>query len=581
MTSTTYYISSDLYELLIDKNEMELLKLPIDLYMNEYLKFVELFPKMKKAIFEKAPKNIKLKQKLIIYLYDAITAGKIKKQLINVYYMSEKDYYNIIERKKKLLLSYLKPIFSDVNNHFTIDNYSNIINELKGDKLRTEIFKIINEYISLNLIKPKAANLLIDDASKSKTKPKTKPKSISPLDEKNDEIIEIKVNKANSKYKQYMKKELADIDTNEFNLNKLRNDINDDAFITKAIEGEIKALEFKFKTYSNLALVDWHGQGKDNQQQPMGKINEMIEKLKYTINEKINYLKKSPYVNKEKRNELLNIIDDPDNGIASIKGTSRESLRISLIKIIYMFIEVPLFFFKGFNNFILTGPPGSGKTKVASVIANLMKNLGILATTNVIMATRQNLVAEFTGQSGPKTRNLLSNGLEGVVFIDEAYTLTPCKEKNYHIDNLAEEAVGELINFIDKFIGCIVIIVAGYKDKMNDCFLKFNEGMSRRFPKQIELLPYNSKDLFNIFEIFLNDSIDIKTILTTEQRHYIKGIIKTLNENDVFNNQAGDMLNLSKVIGEDAILNSNKYDKKLIKLSFKKFCLAKDIAIEL
>jgi len=581
MTSTTYYISSDLYELLIDKNEMELLKLPIDLYMNEYLKFVELFPKMKKAIFEKAPKNIKLKQKLIIYLYDAITAGKIKKQLINVYYMSEKDYYNIIERKKKLLLSYLKPIFSDVNNHFTIDNYSNIINELKGDKLRTEIFKIINEYISLNLIKPKAANLLIDDASKSKTKPKTKPKSISPLDEKNDEIIEIKVNKANSKYKQYMKKELADIDTNEFNLNKLRNDINDDAFITKAIEGEIKALEFKFKTYSNLALVDWHGQGKDNQQQPMGKINEMIEKLKYTINEKINYLKKSPYVNKEKRNELLNIIDDPDNGIASIKGTSRESLRISLIKIIYMFIEVPLFFFKGFNNFILTGPPGSGKTKVASVIANLMKNLGILATTNVIMATRQNLVAEFAGQSGPKTRNLLSNGLEGVVFIDEAYTLTPCKEKNYHIDNLAEEAVGELINFIDKFIGCIVIIVAGYKDKMNDCFLKFNEGMSRRFPKQIELLPYNSKDLFNIFEIFLNDSIDIKTILTTEQRHYIKGIIKTLNENDVFNNQAGDMLNLSKVIGEDAILNSNKYDKKLIKLSFKKFCLAKDIAIEL
>lgn len=557
---TNHYISNDLYQLFIDKKETELLKLPIDLYMNEYLKFVELFPKMKNSTIEKAPKNSKrLKQKLIIYLYDAITAGKIKNQPINIYYMSEKDYYIIKERKKGLLLTHLKSLFSDINKHFIINDYLTITTELKGVKLRNEIIKIINEYISLNLIKPK---------------PNTKIMTSS------NEGIEIKINKANSKYKNDIKKELAEIETNEFNLNKLRKDINDDIFINKAIESEIKALEFKYKTYSKLALVDWQGEGKEKEK-PIGNLNEMIEKMKKTINEKINYLKKSPYVNKEKRAELLNILDDPDNGIASIKGTSRESLRISLIKIIYMFIEVPLFFFKGFNNFILTGSPGSGKTKVAGVIAHLMKNLGILATTNVIMATRQNLVAEFTGQSAPKTRNLLSNGLEGVVFIDEAYTLTPCKDKNYNIDNLAEEAVGELINFIDKFIGCIVIIVAGYKDKMNECFLKFNEGMSRRFPKQIELLPYNSNDLFNIFEIFLNDSIDIKTILTTEQRQYIKGIIKTLNENNVFNNQAGDMLNLSKVIGEDAILNSKKYDKKLIKLSFKKFCLTKDIAIEL
>lgn len=559
---TNHYISNDLYELFINKKETELLKMPIDLYMKEYTKIVELFPEMRDSTIEKSHKNSKLKQRLITFLYDAIITGKIKKKTTNIYYMSEKDYYNIKERKKGLLLAHLKPLFSDINRHLIIKDYSIITTELKGIKLRNEILKIINDYIALNIIRPKieTKGISTDDESEGK--------------------IEIKVNKANSKYKHDIKKELAEIETNEFNLTKLRKDINDDGFIKKAIEGEIKALEFKYKTYSKLALIDWQGEGKDKEK-PMGNLNEIIEKIKKTINEKINYLKKSPYVIKEKREELLNILDDPDNGIASIRGTSRESLRISLIKIIYMFIEVPIFFFKGFNNFILTGPPGSGKTKVASVIANLMKNLGILATTNVIMATRQNLVAEFTGQSAPKTRNLLSNGLEGVVFIDEAYTLTPCKEKNYHIDNLAEEAVGELINFIDKFIGCIVIIVAGYKDKMNDCFLKFNEGMARRFPKQIELLPYSSTDLFNIFEIFLNDSIDIKAILTTEQRQYIKGIIKTLNENSVFNNQAGDMLNLSKVIGEDAILNSKKYDKKLIKLSFKKFCLTKDIAIEL
>lgn len=79
----------------------------------------------------------------------------------------------------------------------------------------------------------------------------------------------------------------------------------------------------------------------------------------------------------------------------------------------------------------------------------------------------------------------------------------------------------------------------------------------------------------------MNDSIDIKSIFSLEQRKYMKGVIKTLNQNEVFNNQAGDMLNLSKTIGEDAILHDKKYNKKLIDLSFKKFCLTKNIAIDI
>jgi SpoVK/Ycf46/Vps4 family AAA+-type ATPase len=189
-------------------------------------------------------------------------------------------------------------------------------------------------------------------------------------------------------------------------------------------------------------------------------------------------------------------------------------------------------------------------------------------------------VAAYVGQSALKTRKILANGLEGVVFIDEAYTLTPCSNAK-NADTYSEESVGELINFIDKFIGCTVIIVAGYKDKMIDCFLKFNEGMPRRFPKMIELSPYSSTDLFNIFEYFLNDSIDVKSMLSLEQRKYIKGVIKTLNDSNIFNNQAGDMLNLSKIIGEDTILYGTKYNKNMMNLSFKKFCLGKNIAIDI
>ncbi len=399
------------------------------------------------------------------------------------------------------------------------------------------------------------------------------------------EEIKLNIKKADNDYIINVKKELQLLEKNDYNLKKLEKDIQSDDFINKAIDSHLQALNFKYKSYHKLSEMDWQGTGKGNNDdkgpKPKGPdLNEVILKMQKTVLEKYNYIKDDPNKIAEKRKQLLNILNDPDNGISSIKGSSRESLRISLIKIIYMFIEVPTFFFKGFNNFVLTGPAGSGKTKVAGVIANLMKNLGLLVTTNVIMATKQNLVAEYIGQSAPKTRKLLINGIEGVVFIDEAYTLTPCQKSAAYVDNYSEETVGELINFMDKFMGCIIIIVAGYKDKMNDCFLKFNEGMARRFPKQIELIPYNSNDLFTIFEIFLNDTIDVDKVLTIEQRKYMKGIIMTLNKNDVFNNQAGDMLNLSKIIGEDAILNNKNYNKKMINLSFKKFGLLKEIAID-
>lgn len=74
------------------------------------------------------------------------------------------------------------------------------------------------------------------------------------------------------------------------------------------------------------------------------------------------------------------------------------------------------------------------------------------------------------GQSGPKTRNTLASALEGVVFIDEAYSMTPCPNEasTGAGESFSQETIAELINFMDKFIGCIVIIVAGYKDKMNN-----------------------------------------------------------------------------------------------------------------
>lgn len=394
--------------------------------------------------------------------------------------------------------------------------------------------------------------------------------------------INIQTKVADVAYLTELKKTIADIENKGFNIKSFDKDINDDEFIKKALDGHIQALQFKLKTYKKLGEVNWQGDPPSDNRAAVFSVNlnSIIKKMEDEITTKLKMLKSNPNAIAQKRKELLSILYDPDNGISTIRGSTRESVRISMMKLIYMFIKVPVFFFKGFINFMLTGPAGSGKTKIASVVAHMMKNLGILATTKVIMATKQNLVAEFIGQSGPKTRNLLAGALEGVVFIDEAYTLTPCPGSTATSDAFSEESVGELINFMDKFVGCLVVIVAGYKKKMYECFLTFNEGMSRRFPKVIDLVNYNSNDMYDIFEKFLSETLDVKKILTKPQRIFIKSIIAKLNSQDIFNNQAGDMLNLSKVIGEDAVLFTSDYDDEMIKLSFMKFCSNKNIALE-
>ena len=406
-------------------------------------------------------------------------------------------------------------------------------------------------------------------------KPLVKPK---PVEEIEIRKLNIEVKSAIPEYLIKLKKKVDSLDSDNYSVETLEKDIGKDSFIQSAIDAQKEALNYKLVTYQKLAKIKW--QVEEEREDHKSEININLNKMINSIIQEVKLnLIKLPSI-RQKRDELLNILYDPMNGIVTLRGSSRENVRLFLIKTIYMFIKVPSFFFNGFINFMLTGSAGSGKTKLANVIAYTMQNLGILIRKNVMVVTKQNLVGQFVGQSGPKTRQVLSQSIEGVLFIDEAYTLTPCKDEKDSA-GFSSESVGELINFIDKFIGCIIVIVAGYKDKMNDCFLQFNEGMSRRFPKIIDLNPYSGSDLFQLFETFLSDSININKLLTKDQRIYINSMINALAEKDVFNNQAGDMLNLSKTIGEDAVLYSGKYSDKMILLSFKKFCATKGLEIHL
>ena len=148
------------------------------------------------------------------------------------------------------------------------------------------------------------------------------------------------------------------------------------------------------------------------------------------------------------------------------------------------------------RHLIFTGAPGTGKTTVARVVAQLYKQLGILPTDKVIEADRSSFIAGFTGQTALKTQALINSAIGGVLFIDEAYTL--CRTGDAY-DTFGAEAIGTLLKMMEDHRHELVVIIAGYKKEI-DQFLLSNPGLTSRFNKSVDFPNYSAMDLLSIFE---------------------------------------------------------------------------------
>lgn len=140
-------------------------------------------------------------------------------------------------------------------------------------------------------------------------------------------------------------------------------------------------------------------------------------------------------------------------------------------------------------NSILLGNPGTGKTTVARLLANIMKSVGLLKKGHLVEADRTSLISEFVGQTSLKTKELVESALGGVLFIDEAYSLID--------DNFGREAIDTLVRMIEEHRENLMVILAGYTEEMK-LFMKMNPGLSSRFPQIIEFPDYSSKELAQI-----------------------------------------------------------------------------------
>ena len=141
-----------------------------------------------------------------------------------------------------------------------------------------------------------------------------------------------------------------------------------------------------------------------------------------------------------------------------------------------------------------TGNPGTGKTTVARIVGRMYRHLGLLSRGHFIEASRTDLIAGYQGQTAQKVKALIGRAKGGVLFIDEAYSIT----ENEHSDLYGRECLTELTKALEDYRQDLVVIVAGYTEPMKQ-FFDSNPGLSSRFNTFIKFPDYKEEELCSIF----------------------------------------------------------------------------------
>ena len=160
-----------------------------------------------------------------------------------------------------------------------------------------------------------------------------------------------------------------------------------------------------------------------------------------------------------------------------------------------------------FMHTVLSGPPGTGKTEVATLLGKIYSKIGVLKNGVFKKATRSDLVAGYLGQTAIKTSKLIQDCLGGCLFIDEAYSLGPTNNGNAgDTDSFSKECLDTLCEALSAHKENLMVIIAGYDDELKKTFFDMNRGLNSRFIWRFTIDSYTSKELMAIFQKKVSDN---------------------------------------------------------------------------
>ena len=193
---------------------------------------------------------------------------------------------------------------------------------------------------------------------------------------------------------------------------------------------------------------------------------------------------------------------------------------------------------------VFSGNPGTGKTMIARLMARIYKTLGILEKGHLVEVDRSALVAGYVGQTAVKTMEVLEKARGGVLFIDEAYTLSRGAENDF-----GQEAIDTMLKYMEDHRDEIVVIVAGYVELMEE-FVHSNPGLESRFNRFMHFPDYTGAELMEIFQMRCEKNC---YVLCDEAKAEVENYLSHVSEtHNTFGNGRGVRNLFEKILVEQA-----------------------------